>query len=180
MATVPITHTVTDGVATSSEMNSYFRDPVSFLLNKPAAELYSVAGQSIPNGAQTALTFDTEKLDSDPSGTGGHSTAVNTSRYTAVYPGWYRVYGRYSYLNNATGVRTVSLAVNGAQLVGTVATGPVPTAAFNQCVATSALVFLNVGDYIEILVLQTSGGALQTDVSFSANPNMTVEWVRNA
>jgi len=179
MATVPTTHTVTGTVATTSEMNSFFRDPINFLLNKPAAQVYSAAVQSIPNTTATALTFDTERFDTDPDGVGGHSTSVNTSRYTARYPGWYHVSGRYTYAANATGFRAVSIAVNGTGMPETLAFGSTPTGALTQHVATDGDVFLNVGDYVELLAQQTSGGALNTDTGNGAFPRMTVEWVRN-
>lgn len=167
------------GTVNTSDLNTKLVDPVNFLLNRPAAQLYSAAVQSIPNTTATALTFDTERFDSDPSGAGGHSTSVNTSRYTAVYAGEYRVTVRYTYAANATGFRAVSIGVNGTGLPDTLAFGPTPSGALSQHVSTTGLVFLNVGDYVEALAQQTSGGGLNTDTANSAYCSMTIVWERN-
>jgi len=152
---------------------------LSFLVNKPAAQLYSAAAQSIPNSAFTALTFDSERFDVFPTGGAkGHSTSVNPSRYTVVTPGVYRIGGRYTYAANATGFRAAVIAVNGIQLPDTLAFGGTPTASLTQHVATQGLVPLNLGDYVEILVEQTSGAPLNTDTANSAYSSMSVEWVR--
>jgi hypothetical protein len=152
---------------------------LSFLVNKPAAQLYAAIVQSIPNSAFTALTFDAERFDVFPSdGAKGHSTSVNPSRYTVVTPGVYRIGGRYTYAANATGFRAAVVAVNGFQMPDTLAFGGTPTGALTQHVATHGMVFLNVGDYVEILAEQTSGAPLNTDTANSAFSSMSVEWVR--
>jgi len=179
VAAVPATHTFSDGIALSSEMNSYARDPLLFLFSKPAAELRQTVAQSIPNVTWTSVLFDTEDLDSDPAGTGAHSTSSNTSRYVAVYAGWYRVSGGVEFAVNATGQRGCAWAVNGT-LVTASRTFISATAATGMGVpARTKLVFLNVGDYVELQVYQTSGGALNTAVVAEGASNMSVVWDRN-
>lgn len=179
MATVPATHTFSDGIALSSEQNAYVRDPLLFLFSRPAAELRQSVAQSIPNTTWTSITFDVEDLDSDPAGTGGHSTSSNTSRYVALYAGWYRVGGGVEFAVNATGQRGAAWAVNGT-LVSANRTFISATAAVGMGVpARTKLVFLNVGDYVELQAYQNSGGALNTFVTAEAAPGMSVVWERS-
>jgi len=176
VATVPASHTFTDGVATSSEANAYIRDPIQFNLARPLCDVYSVAVQSIPNNVYTALTFDTEYVDRDPSGSGGHSTSVNTSRFTAVYAGYYGVIGAYTYAANAAGFRGAVVAVNGTQQDRTRRIGPPAAAGTSGYIAVAGTVFLNVGDYVEIMGVQNTGAGLNTDVANLAYPSMRVVW----
>jgi len=179
VAATPGTHTFTGVVASSSEMNSYVRDPLLFLFSKPAAELRQSVAQSIPNATWTSITFDAEDLDSDPGGTGGHSTSVNTSRYVAVYAGWYRVGGGVEFAVNATGQRGCACAVNGT-LVTASRTFVSATAAVGMDVPTrTKLVFLNIGDYVELQAYQNSTAALNTFVTGEAASSMSVVWERN-
>lgn len=179
MATVPTTHTVLDGLATSSEMNTYFRDPIDFLMNRPAARVRQTATQTITTGTLTSITFTTEDLDDDPAGTGAHSTSVNTSRYTAVYPGWYQVSGVVSFAANATGVRAASWAVNGTAINASASAIPNNGAATIVDVpAPTIQVFLNVGDYVELQGYHERGANLDTFVSGQHASSMDVQWVR--
>ena len=65
---------------------------------------------TLTNATPAALTFTTEDVDSS----GMHSTSSNTSRATAVYPGWYLHSGQSSYVFNSTGIRADWWAVNAA------------------------------------------------------------------
>jgi hypothetical protein len=181
VAVVPNTHTFVNGVRDSSEENTYIRDPLLFLMNKPAAELRQTVAQSLANNTWTSLTFDVEDLDNDPSGTGGHSTSVNTSRYTAVYAGWYVVGGCAAFVANATGIRGHRWAVNGNPLNGeSTLVQAVSVGGSNTDVpASAARLYLNVGDYVEAQAIQGSGGALNTFVTATAQSSMTIGWDRN-
>lgn len=182
MAAVPTTHTFADGVVTSSEDNAYIRDPIDFLMNKPAAELRQLVAQTLTTGTWTAVTFISEDLDDDPAGTGGHDNASATSRWAAVYAGWYLLDGGCAFAANATERRGVRWAVNGAAVNGS-AVLVVNSGAGGQVVvpARGKRVFLNVGDYVELQALQLSGGNLDTfvgDTTFSAS--MSLGWDRLA
>lgn len=181
MATVPSSHDFTGGPATSSEANAYIRDPIAFLLNRPVAELYSTVAQSLGSGVFTSILFELEAVDTDPSGTGGHSTSSNTSRFTAVYAGWYSCSGKVSFAANATSYRGATLAVNGS------AVGRTGVLMDNNGGATAMvvplpdmMVFLNVGDYVEIQGTQASGAGLNTATAVGWYCSLKVEWSRNA
>jgi hypothetical protein len=168
------------GVLDATDLNEKIVDVLNFLLNKPAAELRMSTTQSIPNNSYTALTFDTEDLDDDPAGTGGHSTSSNTTRYTAVYAGWYEFSGGCGFAASATGLRGLRWAKNGSAVNAAEAFYP-PTASSTPIYpARTKKIFLNVGDYVELQVFQTSGGALNTTGSSTDQPSMSVKWVRQA
>lgn len=180
MATVPATRTFVDGVFLSSDPNTYIRDPLNFLLNKPVAELRQTVLQSLPSGAWTSITFTTEDIDTDVSGTGGHSNSVNTSRYTAVYPGWYLCSGGVGYVATATAQRGTRWTVNGTAVNGSATFVPT-TAAFDVLIASrTKRIFLNVGDYVEMQAWQDTGGLLNTNVSAENQSHMSIGWERNA
>ncbi len=176
MPITPTTHTFTDGVATSSEMNSYVRDPIAFLLSPPIAELRQTVAQSISNNVDTPLLFDTEDNDS----ANGHSTSVDTTRYTAVYPGWYELAGGVGFSANTTGIRTARWYVNGSALAaGVVYVLPITGGLSTVFTARTKKVYLNIGDYVELCILQTSGGALNTAVTSVEQSSMSIKAVSN-
>jgi hypothetical protein len=70
--------------------------------------VYNSANQSIPNDADTALTFDSERFDTNAF----HSTATNTSRITI--PGMYLVFGGIEFAASATGLRYLYFRLNGS------------------------------------------------------------------
>lgn len=152
-----------------------------FVARKPIARLRRVAAQSIASGGSySAISWDTEDEDTDPDGTGGHSTSVNTSRYTVRYPGVYRLSGGIGYAGNTTGVRGCAWLLNGATIDGSdvmlQAVGDALTA--TRVPARAMLVRLGEGDYVELGAFQNSGGGALNTATTSAAPNMNVEWVR--
>jgi hypothetical protein len=181
MAVVPGTHTFINALRDSSEDNTYVRDPLLFLFKRPMARLRQVVAQSLTNGVPTALTFTVHDVDQDWAGGAGHSDSVNTSRYTANYAGWYQVSGGVSFVANATGARGCYWAVNGSLSLGVEDIGaPTPGGATHGQPARTELLYLNVGDYVELWALQISGGALNTAVGGSATGStMNVLWVSN-
>lgn len=162
----------------STNLHAYLRDPIAFLMNKPIAELRASTGQAIPSGAFTPVLFNIELVDTDPDGIGGHSTATNTSRYTARYPGWYRVGGSVTWPTNATGRRATQWTVNGATVDGSQQIQPGSSAGAIASLAYDPLVFLNEGDYLELRVWQDSGVSLTLLSTSADRPRMTVEWER--
>lgn len=168
---VPSESTATVGlVLTASMWNTNVRDGVNYLLNPPVFIGVQTAAQSLVTATFTAITFDTETVDTY----GGHSTVTNTSRYVAQVAGWYEVVARAGFAGNATGRRMAAVHVNGSQIrvnetdaVGSVA----------QSVEITETVFLNVGDYVETDGYQSSGGALNTQTAANFTSTMTVRWV---
>jgi hypothetical protein len=126
-----------------------------------AARVYNSAVQSIADTALVALTFDSERYDTDTI----HSTSSNTDRLTCKTPGLYSIIANVYFASNAIGGRSAVLELNGAAtyIANTNITalgGGSPT---RIQVATHYQLGLN--DYVRVLAFQTSGGALNTDTA---------------
>lgn len=176
MATVPVEITwVTGQVVTAAQLNANVRDAVNFLLSPPICQVRQTVAQSIPNNTNTAVLLDAEDIDND----GMHSTITNTSRLTAATTGRYAVGGGGTFASNTTGVRLASYAVNGTEVPGTrVIAAPVGSSTQTDMADRAMSVFLNAGDYLEMLLYQNSGGALNTSVSpASEDPLLLARWI---
>lgn len=175
MATVPGTLTWSAGsILTAAQLNTYLTAAVAFFLSQPVCELRQTVAQSLTTSVGAALLYDTEDIDTDNM----HSTVSNTSRVTAQTAGRFMISGGVGFAANATGLRVTYYAINGTNNSGS---GVELSAAGGGGVtllgARSKSIFLNVGDYVEMFALQTSGGSLNTDVSGLDQPNFTVRWV---
>jgi hypothetical protein len=174
VATIPSPPTFTVAQKlTAALMNSNVRDAVNFLIAQPLCAVTNSAVQSLATSTVTVVTFDTESTDSDNM----HSTVTNTSRLTAVTPGWYMVSGNVPFQANATGSRWIAFQVNGvagsrigfAQILST-------GGATDTALSSSAPVFLNVNDYVEMVAWQASGGALNIDTA-NGGARLTAFWI---
>lgn len=119
----------------------------------------SLAGtsQSVPNNSPTALTWNANNYDTN----GLHSTTANTSRVTIKTAGKYRISVFVQWLQNTTGLRSMTLYKNGvgsATISG--ATANAAASASPMFLLIAADISLVVGDYLEVYGLQTSGGPL--------------------
>lgn len=178
MATVPsITTQTTGGLAGAAWANSV-KDGVDFLVGtggnvRPLAVVRQTVSQTIPTATWTALTFGAEDLDTD----GGHSTASNTSRYTAQTAGWFLVMGNVVLNSGSTGRRMLGVRKNGTggdpQTHGR---SDVHGVTLDVGLSHSAAVYLSVGDYVEVILFQDSGADLTTSVASGVQPTMTVLW----
>jgi hypothetical protein len=177
MAVVPTSHTFVDGVATSSEMNAFVRDPVAFLMRVPHAHLRRTTAQSTTSGLGAPIDFDQEVFDDDVDGIGGHDPGTNPSRYTAKYPGAYQLNGGATFATNATGTRGSFWRVNGADVAGSLAVFPASAAGGVSFVAKPIQAYLNVGDYVQLVAFQSSGGALDLIASGVEMASMSVLWL---
>lgn len=157
---------------------------INFLMNKPAFRGRQTSAQTLSSSVWASITLDIEDLDSDPSGTGGaHSTSTNTSRFTAVYAGWYFCSGGVGWSSMATpaGRRGVRWAVNGSALRASANHfQPGTSTLAGSYGARGILVFLGVGDYVEAQGFFEGGGTLALNVTDERDPSVDIFWVRNA
>lgn len=178
MPAVPTLPTFSPGIVSSTDLGLLASNS-RFLANPPRAELRQTAAQSIPSASATTVNFDTADVDTDTDGVGGHNPAVNPSRYTARYPGWYLCSGGYISVAAAAGRRIVWFKVNGVDQPGTEATAAGSASGSTGPAIRAKLLYLAIGDYVELVAFQDSGGALNTAVGSFEQPSMTVEWVSN-
>lgn len=134
----------------------------------PRARVYNSAALSIPNGLVTALTFNSERYDTDNI----HSTSSNTSRLTATTAGTYLIIANVSFASNTTGERVCRIRLNGTTTIGNVAAAPVTGDSTTQSVSTQYA--LAAGDYVEVEAFQTSGGALNVEANANYSPEFSM------
>jgi hypothetical protein len=121
----------------------------------------STDSQTINNATWTAVTFDTEAVDTNAF----HSTSSNTSRITIPtgYAGKYQVNYSVSYgTGSATGLRYAQIYKNGATYVGS-ATVLSATTSANISANNSLIMVLAEADYIEAYIYQSSGSSMAMD-----------------
>lgn len=181
MAVVPVLPAVVAGAPYPSSSLSAFEAVAAFLLAPPLAELEHTTGTSIPNATFTAVPWNIEVYDL-PTANKGHSTSVNPSRYTVVYPGVYEMEASPAFTNNLTGVRICDLRVNGTaingsrgQIGGNAGSGfpaIIPPRIRKQ--------YFNIGDYVEAFVYQDSGAPLTLyNVADIGAGSFSIKWVSN-
>lgn len=141
----------------------------------PHARVYNDAAISVNDSTPTALTFNTERYDNGTP-TEQHSTSSNTGRLTCQVPGLYSIGASVNFASNTTGQRYVALRVDGST---TIALEQVPVAAGSTVTALcpSADYRLTVGQYVEVVVFQSSGGALNVETNGAYSPEFYWHWV---
>lgn len=131
----------------------------------PQARVFNSVAIATANVTGKTLTFDSERWDNGSM----HSVAVNTSRLTAPITGLYSIGASVQFQVAAGGYRQVWFVVNGATIVGLITATPNAAAALvmNPTIEWQ----LAAGDYVEVLVFQNSGGALNIELGASYSPD---------
>jgi hypothetical protein len=125
------------------------------------ARVYNSGDLTIGTGAWTALTFDSERWDTDTI----HSTVANTERLTATTAGTYLIIGQVEWEVDATSQRGCRIYLNGATVIANLWQEHTDVGSCRQNVAT--IYVLSATDYVELEVYQGTGGNL--DVIATAN-----------
>jgi len=133
----------------------------SIQTNVPSARAYTTAVQSIPTGAWTALVLDGERWDTDNI----HDNVTNNTRLTCRTAGKYLVTFAAAFAPNAVGTRGFCFRVNNTTLQGVVLVQAVSVAGREHYGNANIVLDLIVGDFVECLVYQESGAALNTSIS---------------
>ena len=160
MANPPIVIGPFDNVpAPGSPIRSDWPQEISaYVINPPSQYecilAHSVA-QSIPNTTITALTFDTEVSD-----IGNMHNPANPTRITCPVAGVYAVMFNCAVQVNATGVRTAFVRANGVSSDRRGIANDYGAGTWDTTLAGSFVARLAAGAYLEVLVQQTSGIAL--------------------
>jgi hypothetical protein len=132
----------------------------------------TTTGQSIANGNDTMLTFETADLN-----TGGVWNAAQNDRLTAHVAGTYVITAAVLWEHSAIGERHLGLFVNGS--IGTkiayAIEGPDSNGALQQNIST--VYHLSAGDYVQAQVEQNSGGPLLAVVEGNDSPVLSMNWI---
>jgi hypothetical protein len=126
------------------------------------------ATQSLTNGVAATVTFDQV---SGPSGAALWVVSAPT-RFTCRMAGYYALSAWVPFAANAAGQRSVSFLLNGAGIIADDTRNAAAAGASDFSVA-SVPYPLAVGDYVEVLAVQSSGGAL----NLSAGARFGLHWV---
>lgn len=144
-------------------------------INTPALfQLLNSGTLVVSNNALVTMPYNTEPVDTD----GGHDNVTNNSRYTIPtgFAGTWIFRAGVSFPFNATGYRQIYFTKNGGGVYGSMslpANGTVATDIQTQAMFPGLIV----GDYIQVVVLQTSGGSLTLPAS-NAGQYYSGNWVR--
>ncbi|MBI3319454.1 MAG: LamG domain-containing protein [Candidatus Omnitrophica bacterium] len=119
-----------------------------------SARVYNSADVPIPNNTNVVLPFDSERWDTDNM----HDPAVNNDRLTFNTAGNYLVVAHVAFAPNATGHRFVRIrGPGGLDLAATEALG---NSAESNYFTLSTYYHFNAGEFVQVLVQQSSGGVL--------------------
>ncbi len=143
---------------------------VNISLGAPAVRVYNSGNVSIPDSAETAVTWDSEDFDTDAM----HSVASNTNRLTAPIAGKYIIMATIGWAANATGLRNVIIKYNGTTHIADVDDNPPGAVAFRQFIV--APYHLAAADYVECMAWQNSGGALNVERSANRFSWFSMVW----
>ncbi len=156
-----------------TDLNPILVDDPQWLHYPKWMRLHKTSTQSINNSTDTALTWGSE--DADPWAL--HSTSSNTSRLTVTAPlaGVFSVRAVIEFASNATGFRRVDLRKNGSSTPLCITSAGAVNGA-STVVQAESMVQMVSGDYLEVFVQQSSGGALNVSATTEATTYVEAEW----
>lgn len=129
------------------------------------ARVYNSTAQSIPNATSTVVTFNSTYFDTDSM---HDPLGANPGRLTATTKGKYIVTANIGFDANAVGTRFVGIKLNNSTFVALQTW--VGFTGDSNIVSVTATISMNVGDFVEAVVYQASGGSLATVVFNQATP----------
>ena len=139
-----------------------------------AAHVYNSADETLATATDTALTFDSEREDTDAF----HSTSSNTSRLVAPVAGRYVLTVTVRFASNSTGYRMVYFKINGTTFIPGVQTANAISGAVTTLTASASYRFA-ANDYVEVYAFQNSGGNLAVVATGNISPEVTMQYVGN-
>ena len=161
-------------IGSAALLNSQLYNGLTFLLNRPIFYGYQGAGQSLTSGSASAITIDTNSIDTY----NGHSTTTNPSRYTAQQAGYYKVWG-VACVNGATSQTYIAafIAKNGAETAGSRGMLPANSSHTYSVTTSPVILYLNgTTDYVELWA-QADGTSPSTHGSGSQNSALCAEFI---
>lgn len=136
--------------------------------------VYNSGSQNITTATTTAVSFDSERNDTDAF----HSTVTNTSRMTVPtgMGGNYAIGGGIAWdTTGSPGSCAVGLMVNGTTLIAYKTLARL--LATNLYMAVHTEYVLAAGDYVELIVWQNSGGTISIISSTNVTSEAWMHWI---
>ncbi len=137
------------------------------------------ANQSISDNSLTALSFNTEQYDTNAF----HDTATNNSRLTVPtgLGGRYLIVGTVEWAANAdANERFAGIRLNASSFLTSSSQPAINSASVTTKQVVVAIYELAAGDYVELIVRQQSGGALNALANATAAPTLALHWLAPA
>jgi len=134
----------------------------------PAVRANRSTSQSIPNSAWTAISFD--RVRWDKGAPAAQWSASAPTRLTCQVAGTYLVTGNGMITTGAGTNRYGIIQRNGVQVSDWWGVGGVGVAANGANISCQSIISLNVGDYVEYVVFQDSGAAINFPLDNPGNP----------
>jgi len=132
---------------------------------------FRTTNQSIANNTLTAMGLDSERWDDVPSGvTGMHDNVTNNSRLTCRVAGVYNITGNITWAANNTGRRDIAIRLNGTTFIAFTTHQALQDAAISTILNVSTHYKMIAGDYVELIVRQASGAALDATINANHSP----------
>lgn len=136
-----------------------------------ARVFHSVAQSIAGNGQWAVLAFDSERYDTDAY----HDIATNNGRLhipAGAATQRYLLTASARFAANSTGQRGIQLRINGTTSIAMDVRPATAAEATGMSIATEYQ--LSAGDYVEVLVFQGSGAALNIDSGANFSPEFTI------
>jgi hypothetical protein len=168
---------VADPTAAQDAATKNYVDNLGSVVQAPAigARIFNSAAISIANNVVTALSFNSERYDTDTI----HDTVTNNTRMTCRTAGLYDISASVEWAGpNATGHRSTHIRLNGATFIAGESIPPSSDDVTRQTISTQYS--LAAGDYVEVIVSQSSGGALNVNASANQSPEFSMVRVPGA
>jgi len=132
------------------------------------ARVFHSTSQSISHDTLTALSFNSERADTDTI----HDNSTNNSRLKATSSGVYVITGVVDFAANATGLRSIHIRHGGSTFIAGQETNAVSGIATRLNVSTVYAMAAN--EYVELLVYQNSGGSLSIPSTANVSPEFSM------
>lgn len=144
-------------------------DDLNTFINPPLVFAYQSVAQTLTTAVDTAITMTSEVIDTH----NGHSTSVNTSRYTPTVAGTYDLEGQVAFAVSTTGDRGAHFRKNGVRITSApyAGQGSMKGAALLAGIARCGGVVAMNGttDYLELYAVHDHGSNLNTSVGLTAS-----------
>lgn len=134
-----------------------------------AARVTRDTNQATTSGVEAALTFTVVRWNN-----GGLFASGTPTRLVAPVSGIYLIGAQVEWEASATGTRVVTIRYNGTDIIARTRVDPTSGTSLGHETVTEWP--LNEGDYVEALVMQTSGGALNVLASGKYSPEFWMSW----
>lgn len=133
----------------------------AYITNPPRVSAYHNAAQSIPDDTGTVVSLNSEYYDSDNM----HDTTTDNSRLTVLTPGIYVATFVCAFAGNVTGDRSAHIRKNGHDFLGGSERKALSSTSFECGLNVTVQEWLEEGEYLEGIVKQDSGGALNLNAT---------------